>query len=337
MNGEETRRFWEAAARRLALRINAGWWLERCVPALIALTAVATCALLLWRWQGAGDTGPFWIALGAAAAVCAIASFFGARRRFESAEQSRVRLEDHLGLKSRLTAAAAGVGAWPARREIPRSPLRWDWRRQVTALGLCALVLAAAAWVPVSNASLGRKRVIEKPAALQQVDAWVERMREEKLADERDLDAIEDKMSDILNRPAENWYEHASLEAADHLRDQTGQQLQDMARDLAKAAGAMSQMGTMQPGGGEGDASSGLEEEMRKAVEGLTSGELRANAALGSELKSLDPAALKSLSPEQLKQIANQLGKNAELAQKLAEGTKWEMKEKTCPYCNGHG
>jgi hypothetical protein len=328
MNGEDTRRFWEAAARRLALRINAGWWLERCLPVLIALTAAATCALLLWRWQGAGDVRVFWIVLGAAALVCAAVSFSAARRRFESAEQSRVRLEDHLGLKSRLTSAAAGVGAWPAQREIPRSAVLWDWRRPVTALALCAAVLAAAAWIPISNAALGKKRIIEKPAALQQVDDWVEKMREQKLADERDLDAIEDKMSEILNRPAENWYEHASLEAADHLRDQTGSQLQELARNSAKAAGAMSQMGALQPGG-EGEGAKGLEEEMRKAVEGLTSGELRAHPALASELKNLDPAALKSLSPEQMKQIASQLGKNAELARKLAEGTKWELKDKT--------
>ena len=336
MNGEDTRHFWESAARRLALRINAGWWLERCLPALIALTAASTCALLLWRWQGTGDLRVFWSALGVIALLCAIASFFTARRRFESPEQSRVRLEDHLGLKSRLTSASAGVGAWPESREIARPPVLWDWRRPVTALALCAAVLAAAAWIPISNASSARRRVIEKPAALQQVDAWVEKMREEKIADERDLDAIEEKMSDILNRPAENWYEHASLEAADHLRDQTGKELQDMARDMAKAAGAMSQMGTMQPGA-ESEGGKAMEEEFRQAVEGLASGDLRANPTLASELKSLDPAALKSLSPEQMKQIANQLGQNAELARKLAEGTKWELKEKTCPHCNGYG
>jgi hypothetical protein len=337
MQGDHARQFWDAAARRLALRINLGWWLERCLPALIGITAAATCALLVWRWQGEANLRTFWIVLASVAALCVLITFFTVRRRFESAAQARVRLEDHLGLKTRLTSAAEGIGAWPERREITSRPVTWKWQRPVIALALCALCLAAAALVPISRPMVAKERVIEKPSSLQQVDAWMEKLREEKIADERDLETLQGKMDEILQRPAENWYEHASLEAADHLRDQTGETLNNMAKNFAKAAGAMNQMGALQPGE-KSDMADQAEEEFRKAMEGLSSGSLKSSPSAMGELKNLDPSALKSMTSDQLKQMADHLAQNADLARQLTEGTKWEMSEEMIQgLCNKEG
>ncbi len=337
--GERRKIYWERAARRLAWHVNAGWWLERCLPACIILTMAATCALLAWRWRGGFDARVFWCVFAALVCAAAVIAAISARRRFENTGAARVRLEDHLGLRSRLTSAAAGVGDWPeACERIANAPVTWHWQRPVAALSLCAMLLAGAALVPVSNGSQSRERIIEKPAALQQVEDWTKKLREEKLADEQDLDAIERKADEIMRRPAEDWYEHASLEAADHLREQTAAALQKLGINSAAASGALSEMGALQPGGGETQEE--LEEQLQKAAAGLTSGDLKAPASLAGSVK--EAADMKNISAEKMKELADKLAKNAQAAREMMENSKWKLDEKltqngTCPYCDGRG
>ena len=128
--------FWRRRARRTAGRHNFGCVLADFLPAALVASAVFACALLVVRQHGSAGWGP-WIVYGASLALCAgVAGWRVARRGFFTVADALVRLEWHLGLHNRLSAAAAGVGTFPPPQTAPdgyafrwqKSSRRWSAR-----------------------------------------------------------------------------------------------------------------------------------------------------------------------------------------------------------------
>ncbi len=248
--------------------------------------------------------------------VGGVFAWIAGRRRFESPDAARVRLEDALGLKTRLSAAAAGVGQWPAPVTGKIAwPVRWRWQRPLAVLLFTVAMFVLATLVPISLGGTSKKHVIEKPTAVMDVEKWVQELRREESADEKSLEDVEKKIADLLQRPSENWYEHGSLEAAGNLKEQTASELRELAENLAdaeRAASAMQAMGDSIPQAVKDSLTKGLQE----AAQGLTAGGMKPNEQLLQQLQQMHPSELGKLSKEQMKQLAEQLAKNSEALKK---------------------
>lgn len=330
MSPEKTARFWQSATRSLARRVNLGWWLESWMGWALAAALIGAVAVLFVRWMPVVELRWVWIALIAAMALGAVLAWFKVRRRFESAAAARVRLEDGLGLKTRLTAAEAGIGAWPKPVEHVTWPVRWQWQRLLGVLGISTLMLLLAAWVPVPQKSIAKQRVIEKPSAVKEVEQWMENLKQEQAAEEKSLEEVEKKIADMLKRPSENWYEHGSLEAADNLKDQTAEMLRQLADNLAdadRAASALQAAGDAMPQ----EAKDAVGRELSSAAQALRTGGIKPNEQL---LKQLQQAQSQcqggqcKLSKEQLEALAKQLQANAKaLAEALKNSPELKLSE----------
>ena len=140
--------FWRRRARWTALRHNFGYVLGGFLPGSLAVSAAFACALLVARQHGAVSEA-LWITYGLSLLVCAgFAAWLVSRRGFFTIANALVRLEWHLGLHNRLSAAAAaGVGTFPpppARARRVRFSLaknsaapRWRGRRSCWPLRRC--------------------------------------------------------------------------------------------------------------------------------------------------------------------------------------------------------
>jgi hypothetical protein len=331
MSQEKNARFWQSATRSLARRVNLGWWMEHWLGWVLAAGLLGAVAVLVVRWMQPVELRWVWIAVGALMLVGAGVAGRHVSRRFENVAAARVRLEDALRLKTRLTAAEAGVGEWP---QVPlepiASPVRWQWQRPLGVLGISALMLGLAAWVPITPRAQAKQRVIEKPSAVKEVEQWVENLKQEQAAEEKSLDEVEKKIEDMLKRPAENWYEHGSLEAADNLKDQTAEMLRQLADNLAdaeRAASALKAAGDAMPQ----EAREAVANELSKALQGLRTGGIKPNEQL---LKQLQQAMGQcqggqcNLSKEQLEQLQKQMQANAKaLAEALKNSPTLKLKE----------
>ena len=268
-------------------------------------------ALLLVRWAQPERLMLVWIGLGALLVLGAVIAWLAGRGKFESTDAARVRLEDALDLKTRLSAAHAGVGAWPQPRESIAWPVRWRWQRPLAVTLFTAAMLLLAAWVPVSRRDADHKRVIEKPSAVKDVEAWLQELRKEQAVEEKSTEEVEKKIADLLQRPAENWYEHGSLEAAGNLKEQTASDLREMAENLAdaqRAASALQAMGDGVPQAMKDSLAGGLEQ----AAKNLSTGGMKPNEQLLQQLQKMQPSQLGNLSKEEMKKLAEQLKKNSE-------------------------
>lgn len=335
----EAARFWQATADRLAREINLGWWLTAWLPWAFAVGMAGMVAMLYARWRDPRAAAWVWTGIAMAAVVTAAVAWWKVRRRFETAATARVRLEDALGLKTRLTAASAGVGGWPG--PVPPQamawPVTWKWQRPAVVIGCIAALLLLAWRVPIAGAGSTRKHVIEKPTDARMVEQWVEELRREELIDEPSADEVERKIKELTERPAEEWYEHASLEAAGTLKEQTASEIRELAENMAAAEQAAAGLQAAQTSLPQ-PLRSALANELAAAVEALKLGELKPAGDLAKLLRELAPADLGQLTPEQLAALAKRLSANRRaLMNALAKCKGFDLSdcEGWCDECSG--
>lgn len=328
-------RGWQSALRRLVRRINLGWWLQCWVPLLLLACLTGAVVILVARSL---LTAPMsWLPWCGPAVVLLTAgmAWLRARRFFESEETARVRLEDALGLHSGLTAARLGVAAWPSLPEVLPLPVRWQPAKSMGVIAMSLLLLAAAMLVPITTQAKAGPRVIEKPSAVTQVENWVETLREKDAVDPKSLDEVEKQIEELVHRPQDQWYEHATLEAADHLRNETGKMLQELGAQMEQSRGSLAALAEAGAQAGE-EAKSGLSKQAADNLNGLRSGAMKAGGELADQLRGLDPNALNNLSKEQMQQLANRLKQNADaLREALANAPQFDFKE--CARCLSEG
>lgn len=331
---------WERRARLLAAEINAGWWLSSWLPTALVIGIAGTFALLWARWQ-AMELVPFaWGAIGVALVLAGVAAWFQSRPRFESVASARVLLEERLGLHARLSSAAAGVGDWPGRRiDLDgRWPVRVRATRPVMLLALVGAMLAAAMAIPVADAGAFRRRSIEAPADAEIVSKWIDELRREEAIDERSAGEVNERIEEILERPRDAWYEHATLEAAGTLREQTAAELATLARNLAAAEQAAASLA-------ESPASSERQRDsqaLATAARQLALGGMRPAGDAGEKLGKEAAEALADLSPEQLRELAAALRANrSKLKAALAKAANFDLEalgpESDCEGCKPCG
>ena len=334
---------WERRARLLAAEINAGWWLSSWLPTALAIGIAGTFALLWARWQ-AVELVPFaWGAIGVALVLAAVAAWFQSRPRFESVASARVLLEERLGLHARLSSAAAGVGDWPRRRiDLDgRWPVRLRATRPAMLLAMVGAMLAAAMAIPVADAGAFRRRSIEAPADAEIVSKWIEELRREKAIDERSASEVNDRIEAILERPRDAWYEHATLEAAGTLREQTAAELAALARNLAAAEQAAADLAAA-PAGAASSEKQRDSQALAAAARQLALGGMRPAGDAGEKLGKEAAEALADLSPEQLRELAAALRANrSKLKAALARAANFDLAalgpESDCEGCKPCG
>lgn len=301
---------WRRRTGLLALEINAGWWLDRWLP-WAAVVAVAGAFLLLWaRWRDASAVPMVWRSIAAAAALSALVAWLDARRRFVSLAAARVLLEERLGLDARLSAAAAGVGPWPGRRiDLDRRwPVVVRWHKPLVRSILPALILLGAGAVPVADARAAREHAIERPADVATVERWTDELRRERAIDEASAAEVQQAVEKILDRPREDWYDHASLEAAAHLRERTAAGLAEMSRNLAEASRAAA--GLAAEGATDGRDARAQRERLAEAAARLASGALKPGENGAAPMAGADADRLGDLSADELAALAAALAKN---------------------------
>jgi hypothetical protein len=292
----------------LAFRLNVAAWLERFGPGLFAVTSLGAVAIYaLRRQRGPVEWG--WGGLAVTIFLTAVIVLWLARRRFFSGDEARVLLESQLRLDTRLTAASAGLVAWPPVPETLPEIVRWRLRLPAGWFFAAALLLVCAAFLPVPDLTT-IARGGEKPPALAQTEAMLDALAETKVAESAAVEQMAERARELANRPAEQQYSHSALEAADALRDQTAAAVSALSRNLEAASNALQSA--------ENDAlSKEAAGRLSAALTGLRDGALPANSELMKQLAGAE-SALNKLSPEQRKALGDALRDASQRAKGVA-------------------
>ena len=308
-----TQNAWQAEARRVALKVNFAWWLQRFSAPLMLCTLVGTAALLWFRrqhpeitvgqWLGMITMGIFLIG-----GICA----FLARRNFETPEQSMVRIEASMRLRSGLSAALAGVAPWPELPQKVHAGLRWHWQRALLPPLAALLLLGAGLLIPLHRL-LPEPTIPDQPQAWERTESELTRLEEEKVVDQEYIEEVRKKIDDLRAQDPQEWFSHASMEATDNLRKEHKAEAKRLEREMSQAAKALEALQS-HPQMGEKEKAR-LANEFDQAMQSMKNGAMKPNPALLEQLKGLDPNQLGQLTPEQLQQLQQNLQKNAQQLQ----------------------
>lgn len=294
-------------------RINTVAWLERAAPLVFAALSVAAGVFYaLRRLEGPVAGGV--VALAGLLAGAAGYAFWKARTGFFGRREARALLEYRMGLDSALSAAEAGVGAWPE-RPGPEAEgcLRWRASGVLGWLAGGVVILVVGLALPLPTPAPGFARATEKPPALTQTEAWLEQISQLALAEPETVEALSERARGLAERSTEEQYTHSALEAADTLRGQTEAAIRSLAAELDAAAAALEPLEN--PAAGLSEEQLGaLAARLGAALQGMKEGRLAANSELLKAMPAATAAGLRSLTPEQAARLREQLGRAGKAA-----------------------
>jgi hypothetical protein len=299
-------------AHRLALRCNLASWLDYFLPLAGIVTVAAAIALLVLRILRL-PLAMLWIALAAGLMVAAGLAWHFSRPHHFTSGDALTRLDAIGRLHNRLTAARAGVGEWATPHKIGDG-LRWNWSRLFGAIGPAIIILIGTAWVDVPNRN-HRERPTEPPVAWEQIESWLQTLGESQLVQAEALEKLRAQMDGLRQQPMEKWYNQASLEASDTLREQTEQALKNMLSDMQTTEEAMTAVAKLDETSTSTELKA-LNESLQKSLRGLEMGNLPLNKELLNDLKKIDATKLKQISAEQLAEMRAKLKAGVRTAEK---------------------
>ncbi|MDP0498368.1 MAG: hypothetical protein Q7Q73_19420 [Verrucomicrobiota bacterium JB024] len=304
--------FWLRRARQWAFAVNAAWFWQSLMPLFAGINLVFAAYLLIARRSGGEVTaGLPWYLL--ALALAALWALWRLRGREFTVSDALLRIETAQGLKNRLSCAHAGTLPWPAPSEYHGKVI--GLRAHVALLPLVysgAFVLAGL-WLPIQpvDAKPVAGDAVE-PSAWTQVADWTELLKEERLVDNEDIDKLEDRLSELRDRPKEEWYTQGSLEAGEALRDETRVAMQELARQLQSTGTFLEEMAKNQAvpmlSGAQAEA---LDQAWLKQLEQLQMSQPGLDPELLSQLQQMNFSQMKGLSPEQMQQMQERLQQSA--------------------------
>jgi hypothetical protein len=199
--------------------------------------------VLILRNRGVSDLAWVWVGVVAALVAAGLVVYgIGSRKHHTSTDQALVWLEHRLRLNNRLTAASAGIGAWPRARAEAVELLAWRPGRIVPAPLFSVALMAAAAFVPVSPDREPVPPPIASPLAWTEMERWLEEVKETELVDEQAVEAWEERVESLESQPREEWYSHSSLEAGDSLREELLSELRALERGLSEAESSLTEL-----------------------------------------------------------------------------------------------
>jgi hypothetical protein len=305
-----TQTAWQTHARRVAHKVNFAWWLQRFSTPLLVSALIGT-GLLLWLRRQNPTISPLqWLAITSGVlAVIAVITWFLSRRNFETPEQSMVRIEAAMRMRSGLSAALAGVAPWPEMPEKVDAGLRWHWKRALLPPLAALLLLTAGLLIPISRL-IPESRTPDQPQAWERTESELAKLEEEKVIDQEYIEEVRKKIDDLRAQEPEQWFSHASMEATDNMRKEHRAETKRLEREMSQAAKALEGL-QKNPQLGEKEKAR-LANEFDQAMEAMKNGAMKPNPALMEQLKNLDPQQLGKLTPEQMQQLQQNLQQNAE-------------------------
>ena len=291
--------FWRRQARRTARRHNLGGVLGAFLPICLGLSAVFACALLIARENG-GAGVRLWGVYGLGLLTAVAVALWRTRKGFFTVNDALVRLEWHLGLHNRLSAAAAGVGEFPAAQPAPDGYV-FQWRKIAPPLGCAVVLVGVGAFIPVSKHAAAYVPTVT-PVAWTQTAGWIDALKKTGTLQEPALEDLRERLEQLRKQPAEDWFSQSSLEAGDSLHEQTAQSMQALQHDLRSAANSLEAMQHFTDGTSAREIRE-AHENLANALNGLKLGNLPLNRELLDGLKQADLSDLKNLSAKQLEEL----------------------------------
>lgn len=306
---------WKHHAQTLSKKLNLAWWVELLNLPFVIMAIMAATAILLARYFEALPALTITITsiVIGTLMICFLCWKF-AQKKFESIDQSMVRIEDKMKLRNALSAAKAGVTPWPeAPREV-NTGINWHWQRTLLPSLSSVIIIICAFFIPIGSHAETIEN-IPSPDSRDRLEQALAELKDEEIVQDEYIEEIEKKIDELKEEDPNEWFSHSALEAVDNLTQSHEAASKDMQRNMQNAERTLQ---NLQKHGEKMNQKTkeNLLDGFSKAVENLDTGAMKPNQELLDQLKQIDPKQLNQLSEEQLNQLRESMRK---MAQKLKQ------------------
>ncbi|WFB34733.1 hypothetical protein P3T73_11235 [Kiritimatiellota bacterium B12222] len=301
---------WNRTACKVRDRVNAGWfWVYF---SRLMLMAFGLCAFLIWllRLQRVEITPA--LALGAGLLVVSgLWAHMFAAPKFISMETALSRLDVGWQLNHRLVSAWQGVGEWPPMPANRPLPLQLKTTPVVLPLLLCIGGVLLAQYLPLPPQKIITKSIRKEPPDWTAMDALADRWEQLEVIEPESTHALRRELELLRKKPAEEWYDPASLEATDRLRSR-------IRSDATRLSDAMSNTSSLLKLAHEGrmqlstPQQQAMQEFLQQMQAQLQEGGLKLTPEMMQQLEQVDLSQLQQIDAQQLQQLEQQLMQNAQ-------------------------
>jgi len=315
---------WMYHARALSKKLNLAWWIELLNLPLAILALVFATSVLLARYFNTLPS-PI-ISISCIAFSLTLLGFICwkfSQRKFESADDSMVRIEEKMKLRNALSAAKVGVAPWP---EVPpnvSAGIDWYWKRTLLPSVFSIIIIICAFFIPIGS----HAEVISNqpsPDSRDRLEQSLAELKEEEIVQEEYIEELEEQIDELKEQDPSEWFSHSSLEAVDNLTQNHEAAAKELQRNLKNAERTLQ---NLQKHGEKMNLKTkeNLLDGFGKAVENPNTGAIKPNQELLDQLKQIDPKQLDQLSEEQLNQLRQNMRQMADkLKQQNQQGGEGE-------------
>lgn len=302
---------WRLIAQRTSRKINCAWWLQILATPLLVIALLIACSVLILRRElDAIPTLPLLLGSLGLILATALISWLAARKQFENAQQSLVRIESSMRMRNALTAADHGITRWPAVPTMINDGVQWHWKRLLTPV-IGATLIIACGWVIPIHAKSDTTIPSQQPTAWNELDASLDQLDNQDIVQEDYIEEMRQKLEKLREQSPDEWFSHSTLEATDHLQENHVNEQQNLKTNLQRAERSLntlqSQAGKMNPA-----QQKRLLNEYDQAVKKMQQGVMQPNQKLLNQLKNLDPNQLNKLTKEQVDQIRENMRRHSQ-------------------------
>ncbi|MDP0499018.1 MAG: hypothetical protein Q7P63_02860 [Verrucomicrobiota bacterium JB022] len=299
----------------------------------LAFAAIPAALLLQELWP---QSPGWWCAavLGGSALAIAVLKTWRRRTRTEAVVMD---VDLWLGLHHRLVLAWQGILPWPSPQ--PRRPLfRWHWQRPaLQALGAVVLLAIATLLSSSPEPKAEDPFAFNPPEDWSRIEAMLDQMEDLDVVEPAALEQWRERLEDLTQQDEQRWFDGASLEATQKLRNDLQREFEDMASQMAAAS---HEAGDGQPWESGGTGQQGWE----KLVDDLAMGDLPLQRELVDKLSQMNqnnPPGLDQKTADQLRQrmrdASNQVAQSLGLSPDDLEPYFGPMPQPGEPGENGEG
>ena len=282
---------------------------------LVIGTLLVTLGILVMRYYDPAFNSKSGLALIAGVFVLSgVIGFFRAKSQFEQESDCLVRLESHLGLDSKLTAAQSEISDWPEIPERISRPLQWNWKYLfIPVVGVLLLSLSAL-FFPMAAPSAPPSVAI--PREWQALMQELNELEEEEFLEQDYVKEMQEKLEQLQAQEQEEWYKHSSLEAGNTLTKEHQNQMQKMGEAASKAQQALNTISENGENSLSEEQKQELQKQLQEAAKQLAQNGLKPNEELRQMLEKAGAKPSAQMAPEDMKKLQEALDGMNELAEK---------------------
>ncbi len=332
MNDRESA--WNQLAGRLQRKINLAWWWQSlAAPWLISAITFSIIILFVRQSNPALIISPT-IAIGLVLGlfiIHSLAAYLIAKKRFISRQECLVKLESNLELDNALTSAQMGLRDWPILPSAVPKLLRWNKLRILIPSAVAIITTCASFALPVS-AKETNESDINEPRLWSQIETQLEEIKATQVAEDPYFTNIEEQLEKLRQQPKSDWFNHSSLEASDHLKQQMLSDANELKKSLSSGANQLQRMAEAKNQPAQQKAAA---DAMQQALQQMRKGKMQANQDLLKQLQGENQNGLQQLSKEQLEKLKEQWQQAAQDMQGALPGDDGDWKDQQWEAADG--